>query len=111
MNLYGVGSEVIFDGDKYVVENVTICIDEDGTDITYDIVNPADDADFHWCVDEHELKAVVLTTKVTKKGKVNDLLDQLNSINAVARVLGETEGIVAERQAVIVALQGLTNRG
>lgn len=87
-------------------------------DITYGVIDPADGE--YLDVDEEEITNVkgvfTMTGEIKlkamfKRGKVNELLDMLNSVNALIKVVGETDEIMAEKQAIVSALQGLTAKG
>lgn len=89
------------------------------TDITYGVIH-TEDGDY-LDVDEEEITAnkgggytmagEIKLKAMFKRGKINELLDMLNSVNALIKVVGETDEIMAEKEAIVSALQGLTAKG
>lgn len=127
-NKYNVGDFVRVEdcGDiwyKIVDVHVYIGINEsDGrnVDITYGVLDTADSE--YLDVDEEEITEVkgggftmmageIKLKAMFKRGKINELLDMLNSVNALIKVVGETDEIMAEKEAIVNALQGLTAKG
>lgn len=127
-NKYNVGDLVQvedMEGIWYKIVDVHVYINrsenpnDNHEDVTYGVIDETDGE--YLDVDEEEIIATkqggvsmagnIKLKSVTKKGKVNELLDMLNSVNAVAKVIGETEELVAEREAIKKALAELTVKG
>lgn len=108
--------------DIYIYIGISEDTAENGTEFTYGVVDIEQD-EHYFDVDEDEIVAIkneggitvegtIKLTSVTKKGKINELLDRLNVLNGFtgAFAVAYADDIEAEKKAINKALQGLTNK-